>query len=153
MIIECTLDTKYFLDVCSKLTFKPDDEKEAKDILGFSSGSVLKVLKSAPNRWAEHYLIREPEKNKIVCVITLDTSNNLHYFVTTDLKPSNSISFVKTIKTLVEETVKYRHVVFVTTRLWYKEAIKFNRLIGFQLLKTNKGRDISHWFYSNKKGH
>ena len=155
MIIESTLDTKYFLDIVKELDFKDKDEEEARDILHSNDEkAVYQVLVSAPNRWAEHYFIKDTKKeNKIVCVITLDLGNNLHYFVTKDLDTKNSIKFVKTIKSLVQETVKYRHTVFVTTRNWYTEAIKFNKLIGFKLLYTHNGKDISSWVYSDRKGY
>jgi len=155
MIIETTLDTEYFLSIVKQLEFKPNDEKEAREILYPKvDATVYDVFISAPNRWAEHYLIKDENKNNaIVCAITLDLNNNLHYFVTTDLDQSNSLSFVKTIKALVKSTIALRHVVFVTTRTWYKEAIKFNKLIGFKIIRTSNGKGISTWFYSKNKGY
>jgi len=153
MIIESTLDTKYFLDICSNLEYKDKDELEAQDIIGSKDGTVLRVLRNAPNRWAEHYIVRDEKIDKIVCTITLDINNNLHYFVTKDLQKNNSISFVKTIKKLVEETIKYKQVVYVTTKDWYSEAVKFNKLIGFKVLFTNKGKKTSTWYYSKSKGY
>jgi len=150
MTIEVTLDTKYFLDICEKLEFKDNDEKEAKSILGSNNGSVVKVLQSVYNRWAEHYIIRN--KNDIVCVITLDIYNNLHYFVTKKLTKNISIKFVKTIKNLVDETVKYRHVIFVQTKDWYYQAVKFNKLIGFKVISTHTDEYSKVWMYSHRKG-
>ena len=151
MRVEHTLDTKYFLDICSNLTFKNQDEKEAQDIVGSSSGSVMQVLKSAPNRWADHYLIYD--EDKIVCVITLDYMSNLHYFVTKDLTDKNALSFVRTIKKLAYDTLEKRNVIFVTTRDWYSQAVKFNKLIGFKVLKTFKGRNYTTWYLSKNKGY
>jgi len=167
MRVAHTKNTKHFLQVCSQLTYKEKDELEAKEIISGSffshtdrmnnkhkltndSGYVIQALKNAMNRWANHYLIYD--KDKIVCTITLDINNNLHYFVTKDLTPKNSISFVKTIKQLAKDTLVCREVLFVTTRDWYKEAVKFNKLIGFKPFRILKQLNTTIWYLSNSKG-
>jgi len=155
MTVEYTEDSEYFLNIVKGLEYKENDIKEAQELLYPKLDvQVYDVLISAPNRWADHYLIKDDNNDdKIVCTITLDRNNNLHYFVTKDLTTANALSFVKTIKTLADKVLECRKVLFVTTANWYEEAIKFNKLIGFKILKSSNGKGFTTWYYAKTEGH
>ena len=150
MKIEYTTNTKSFLDLCSKLTYKDKDCIEVKLYTDNKLNTPYELYMSMDKRWMDYYVITDTIKNKIVCTIALDICGNLNYFVTNDLEPSNTKRFIKTIKQLADETIAKRKVVFVTTSNEYQEAIKFNRLIGMKCVKITE--KTSKWYYSDTEG-
>jgi len=143
-----TTDTEQFLRLCSEVEYKENDQKEA---VMYGYKDVVDLFRNVRNRWARHYIVMKG--NDILCTITLDTSNNLHYFVTTRLVPQNTLGFVRKLKRLMEQEAQRVDVLFVHTALWYKEAVKFNELMGFKLMAQDTEEETSVWYYSKKKGY
>jgi len=143
-----TRETSKFLDVIDTLTYKDKDIEEAKQ---YGHQSIKQLYSAANHRWGEYYLIYD--NDKIVCTILLDAYSTLHYFVTIDLTASNALSFVRTIKKLALFKIEQRPVLFIHTSLYYEEAIKFNKLIGFKLVKQDTEDMTSTWYLSKSKGY
>jgi len=72
----------------------------------------------------------------IYAAITLDRCGNISFFTTKNLVADKAIKFVRTIKNLIDwYLINYETTLFVTTANWYKEAIKLNKLLGFEKYK------------------
>jgi hypothetical protein len=144
MIVKRIDSPEEFLSICSGLKYKEKDNKEVEHITNGKLNNVYDLYKSMIHRWTEYYIIEH--EDKVLCTIVLTYNNYLHYFVTVDLVPNITLSFVKIIKQLACETIQKRQVIFVRTSTWYKEAMKFNKLIGFRCSKINEDYEYSEWY-------
>jgi len=151
MIIYSPLSFSTFIHECKNLQYKENDKLEIKQLTNNKYSEPVDMYSNMNNKYNTFYIIKDSKINKIVCTIILDTCNNLHYFVTKDLKSNNTRRFIKTIKHLAIETVKYNKIIYVTTALWYTQAIKFNKLIGFKCIEIDRYINISKWEYTNGK--
>ena len=135
-----------FIELVSNVRFQEDDILEAKDY-GFNS--VLEAYQNAEHAWARYWVVYDGDK--VITLILEERDGNLVYFTTTDLPNSSSRTYVKLMRTLVDNVTECREVVFVRTARWHKKAIALNRIVGFREMTISNHYSIWVYEYGKQK--
>ena len=137
------LDKDTFLTIVKSLDYKDKDEAEAK---AFGSDSVYDS-NFRSNHWFAKYYVIEHEGN-ILATIILQRDGFLTYFVTKDFTPDLTRKLVRIVKELADITVDKVENIFTKTAIVYEEANRFNKLVGFRMIKISN--DWTIWIYDGK---
>ena len=129
-----------FMNIVNQCKYKDKDEIEARQFL---SANVEALYVSANHEFAKYYIVRFD--NKIMATIMLERCGSLIYFVTKDFIPDYAFRLIKAVRRLADATVKRAGPITTTTADFYIEALRFNRLAGFELYKVKPRRTV--WVY------
>ena len=148
MIVKQILDRQLFLDIVKNQEYKQKDIQEIKQFSSGSIKSIYEYFSLLNKRYVEYFIIEKNNKILITSAITED--NFIHFFVTSNLEPRYGIELVKLLKYFVKEILNARLVLYIKTAIWYKEAIKLNKLVGFKAKKINYDYQYSVWFIDRR---
>ena len=148
MIVKQILDRQLFLDMVKNQEYKQKDIQEIKQFSSGSIKSIYEYFSLLNKRYVEYFIVEKNNKILITSAITED--NFIHFFVTNNLEPKYGIELVKLLKHFVKEILNARLVLYIKTAIWYKEAIKLNKLVGFKAKKINYDYQYSVWFIDRR---
>jgi len=131
-----------FFNIVNSATYKNQDEIEARQYL---SASVAAMYEGANHQFAKYYTIQEDEK--VLVTIMLQRDGKLVYFVTTSFTSDYMYKVIRAVRELADTTVQGAGPITTTTADFYKEALQFNRIVGFKILEVHLGHTV--WVYDN----
>ena len=138
------VDFEEFFYTVKDLQWQNQDIKESWD-LGYKS--PYDAFDKANSAWARFYLIKH--KGKVLSAIMELRDGNMVYYTTVDLPGSNMRRYVKLMKKLSSDVIKYRDVLFVEVASWYKEAQHFLKLSGFRVYHYSATYQV--WYKDGKQ--
>ena len=132
-----------FTVIVNVSTYKNQDIVEA---IKFGNTSVANTYENANHDFAKYYTISFDDM--VMATIMLQRDGNLIYFVTTSFTASYQFKMIREVRKLADDTVEKVGVIATVTATFYKEALQFNRIVGFTLWKNLPERSV--WIYEQK---
>ncbi len=133
-----------FFAIAETLRYKDLDEAEARD---FRCKNVLGCLKASNQEYAKYYTVQEYDK--VLVAIILQRDGNLSYFVTKDFTSAYTLKVIAEVKKLADDTLLSAGAIFVKTAKFYKEAIRFVKIVGFLPYKIEYSSIT--WVYDGRR--
>ena len=118
-------DRDTFLDTVRSITYRNQDIREA---LEYNCESILDCYLKAKHRFAKYFIVKEDDRP--IVTVMLQRDGHIIFFISDTV--NNNISLIRELKTLANTTVNNAGAIITKTALWYEEAQRLNRLIGFR---------------------
>jgi len=139
------VDRPTFIRYVDAISYRDDDEKEARE---FGCVNVRHCYDKAKLEFARYFVVLEDDIP--VATIVLQRDGQLVFFISKDVK--RPVALVKALRRLAKKTVKCCGPITTKTANWYKEALRFNEVIGFKLYKIRDRSQIWVFGYEPLEG-
>jgi len=126
------VDKDVFFDIITTITYREDDEKEAK---AFNCLSVVDCYHKSPDRFNKYFIVYEDDRP--VAPIILARNANLTFFISKTI--NSPIGVIRCLKDLAKKTVDCCGPIVTKTATWYDEAQRMNKIIGFRPMAIYDG--------------
>ncbi len=114
-----------FFTAVNSITYRNQDIIEA---IEFGCTDILDCYMRAKHRFAKYFIVEE-DGTPIVTVM-LQRDGHIIFFISNNVQ--NNITLIRVLKRLANRTVRRAGAIITKTALWYEEAQRLNRLIGFR---------------------
>ena len=134
------VDKETFYTAVAMIKYREQDVQEAVD---FGCRSIRDCYDKANHDFIRWFLVFEGTSP--VCTVALQRDGHIIFFIADNIKYKKRL--VKVLRELAEMAVGCCGPIITKTIGWYKEALKFNRLIGFHPWKINDIYQL--WVYGD----
>ena len=119
------VDKATFFSEVLRINYRADDVKEAKE---FGCQNIEICYKKTDKRLAKYFVIyydTEP-----ICTVLLQRNGHIIFFIAENAP--NPVALIKCLKELADKVVSSCGGIITKTALWYAEAQRLNKIIGFE---------------------
>jgi hypothetical protein len=114
-----------FFSTIDVITYRNQDIQEA---IEFGCTDILDCYMKAKHRFAKYYIVEED--GRPIVTVMLQRDGHIIFFISNVV--NNNISLIRELRILADTTVANAGAIITKTALWYTEAQRLNRLIGFR---------------------
>jgi len=118
------VDRVEFYSAINSITYRNQDIAEA---IEFGCDNIVDCYNKAKHRFAKYYVVYED--GIAIATVMLQRDGYIIFFISNNVQ--NNVSLIRTLKKLANRTVRRAGAIITKTALWYEEAQRLNRIIGF----------------------
>jgi hypothetical protein len=126
------VDKDIFFAAASTISYREDDIKEAKE---FGCEDVISCFKKALSPFVRYFIVYEDSRP--ICAVILRRDGNIVFFISKNV--NRKIKLIKVLRRLARKVVRRCGPIITKTASWYTEALRLNKLIGFEPYKLFNG--------------